>query len=555
MNLVFADWLIVIVMMSLMVWGVLYSRKLMQSVSDFLSANRSAGRYIVSFSQGMAQLGAITIVGMLEMNYIAGFTLRWWEYANGIVLLIIAVSGWVIYRFRETRALTMAQFLEMRYSRNFRIFSGSLAFISGIINFGLFPAVGARFFMYFIGLPQTYNFLGIQVSTLATLMIMLLAVSLFFVFVGGQISVMIADFIQGWFVNVTFVVISIYLVTVIDWNIVTDALLSAPENASLINPFNASGIQDYNFWYFLIGMIGLVYGKLTWQGTQGYYVSARNPHEAKMGEVLGNWRLIPQWSLFLIFVPVIAYTVMHHPSYSAIVESIQPTLDTIDNEALRTQITVPMVLTKLLPVGLIGSFIAIMIAAFVSTHDTYLHSWASIFIQDIVLPLRTKHLPQKLHLRMLKAAILGVAIFIFFFSLIFQQSEYIFLFFAITGSIFAGGAGSVIIGGLYWKKGTTAAAWTAMITGLVISVGGIILQQVFPGFPINGQMFWGIAMFSSAGSYVLVSLLSRKPDFNLDKLLHRGKYSIEDDSAVVTKAHSKIWKYFGVGKEFTKGDK
>ena len=79
---------------------VLYTRSLMQSVSDFLSANRSAGRYIVSFSQGMAQLGSITIVGMFEMNYIAGFTLRWWEYANGIVILLVTISGWVIYRFR-----------------------------------------------------------------------------------------------------------------------------------------------------------------------------------------------------------------------------------------------------------------------------------------------------------------------------------------------------------------------------------------------------------------------------------------------------------------------
>ena len=63
------------------------------------------------------------------------------------------------------------------------------------------------------------------------------------------------------------------------------------------------------------------------------------------------------------------------------------------------------------------------------------------------------------HLRVLRCSILGVGVFIFFFSLVFQQSEYIFLFFAITGAIFAGGRGAVIIGGLYWKRGTTAAAW------------------------------------------------------------------------------------------------
>ena len=37
------------------------------------------------------------------------------------------------------------------------------------------------------------------------------------------------------------------------------------------------------------------------------------------------------------------------------------------------------------------------------------------------------------------------------------------MFLALTGAIFVGGAGSAIIGGLYWKRGTTAAAWTAMV--------------------------------------------------------------------------------------------
>lgn len=125
MNLSFIDWAIVFGMVAVMVWGVLYTKKLMHSVSDFLSANRSAGRYLISMSHGMAQLGAITIIGMLEVNYIAGFNLRWWEFTNGVVILIITVSGWVVYRFRQTRAMTMAQFLKcdivktLEYLRDF----------------------------------------------------------------------------------------------------------------------------------------------------------------------------------------------------------------------------------------------------------------------------------------------------------------------------------------------------------------------------------------------------------------------------------------------------
>jgi hypothetical protein len=51
------------------------------------------------------------------------------------------------------------------------------------------------------------------------------------------------------------------------------------------------------------------------------------------------------------------------------------------------------------------------------------------------------------------------------------------MFFAITGAIFTAGAGAAIIGGLYWKRGTTSGAWAALIIGAVLSVSGIIIQQ------------------------------------------------------------------------------
>ena len=55
------------------------------------------------------------------------------------LLILVAVSGWVIYRYRETRALTLAQFFEMRYNRKFRVFTGFIAFFAGLLNFGIFP--------------------------------------------------------------------------------------------------------------------------------------------------------------------------------------------------------------------------------------------------------------------------------------------------------------------------------------------------------------------------------------------------------------------------------
>lgn len=63
------------------------------------------------------------------------------EQSSDPVGIIVALSGFVTYRFRQTRAMTLAQFFELRYSRKFRLFAGMLGFFAGIMNFGIIPAV------------------------------------------------------------------------------------------------------------------------------------------------------------------------------------------------------------------------------------------------------------------------------------------------------------------------------------------------------------------------------------------------------------------------------
>ncbi|MCI0513110.1 sodium:solute symporter, partial [candidate division KSB1 bacterium] len=161
MNLTWIDWAIVIVATLITMVFVLVSRRYMKSVADFLSAGRSAGRYLLIISGGMAGLCAITIIANWEAGYVTGFSLNYWGFTHALFGIIMTVTGWIIYRFRETRALTLSQFFEMRYSRRFRIFAGILSFVSGIINFGIFPAAAANFFIYYAGLPATFSVLGL----------------------------------------------------------------------------------------------------------------------------------------------------------------------------------------------------------------------------------------------------------------------------------------------------------------------------------------------------------------------------------------------------------
>lgn len=567
------DWSTVAVLLALLLGLVLYSRRYMRGVADYLVANRCAGRYLLTLSEGIAGLGAITIVGAFEITYQAGFVPIWWGYFLSPLGLIIALSGFVIYRFRQTRSMTMPQFIEMRYSRRFRVFCGILAFLSGLINYGVFPAITARFFIHFCQLPEFVMLGGHVVPVFPLVMAIELALAMVFVLLGGQITVLLTDFAQSMFSLVAFLVILIFLIWSFEWDALIAGLQTRPEGQSMLHPFEAGAVDDFNVAYYLIGIFMVIYTTRAWQGSSAYNASARSPHEARMAGILGNWRAMAQ-GMAILMMPLCVFAVMHNPAFSEQAAAINQDLAQFGDEVIRNQMTVPVGLQQLLPVGITGLLAAVIVAAAISTDNTYLHSWSSIFIQDVVLPFRKEPLSPRQHIFLLRCGLFGVAIFAWCFSMIFPLRDYIYMFFDITGAIFLGGAGSVIIGGLYWKRGTTLGAWAAMIVGAVLSAGGLLIQSfwgdtisplllsMFPDsqlllglgddFPFNGRQMMLFAMVCAIAAYVFLSL-AQQYAHNMDKLLHRGKYRRADDPSV--QRPLKSWRTLGMGSEFSKWDK
>lgn len=554
----FYDWLVVVIPLIAVFTISVKTQRYIHGVSDFLAAGRSAGRFLVSIGDGMAGIGLITAIGAMEMFYQAGTAINWWGQIGAPVGLLIALSGFVIFRFRQTRAMTMAQFFEIRYSRRFRVFMGLLAWISGVINYGIFPAVAAHFFSYYCGLPLHFPLLGFNVSTFALLMFLFLSIALYMVLLGGQLQVMVSDCVQGLICGVLVLIVAFAILYLFSFEQMFRGMTDRPDGQSLLNPFNSQNVQDFNIWYVLIGTAGSIYTYMSWQGTQGVNASALNPHEAKMGKVIAGWRNFAQ-NLMFTLLGIAAVTYMRHPDFAAGAAGVTQTLAAIPEASVKTQMTVPIALSHILPVGVKGALAAFMLFHMITCDTSYLHSWGSIFVQDVLLPLRKEPLTPAAHLKWLRISIFSVAAFAFTFSLFYKPTDYIFMFFNITGAIFVGGSGAVIIGGLYWNRGTTSAAWSAMITGSSLAVGGIIWQQVDRAHAINGTYTWGIAMAAATVVYVTVSLLTCRTPVNMDKLLHRGPYAVADDETKIATPTISIpkWKriLLGYDENFTRGDK
>jgi len=282
------DWAIVALPLAIVVAIAWRTQRHMRSVADFLSARRTAGRYLVATSAGTAAFGAITAIMYFEIMCRAGVTITWWEIItgrSGVMVMLLALSGFIVYRYRETRVLTLAQLFEIRYSRRFRILAGSLCFFSGLINFAIFPAVSARFFVNYIGLPQEVAILGHAFPTFGLVMIALLGTALATALVGGQLTIMVADAAEGLISGVLYLVVAVALLTMFDWPGIFHALsdqghpiglldasgqavFGAPAGSSgnwLLDPFDSPGAtQDFNIWYVLIGASLLVYLYMAW---------------------------------------------------------------------------------------------------------------------------------------------------------------------------------------------------------------------------------------------------------------------------------------------------
>jgi len=558
-----------------------HTRRYMKSVADFMSASRCAGRYLVCNAAGAAAFGAVSAVAMFEYLYKTGFVLSWWQQLSVPVGLMLTLTGFVVYRYRQTRVMTMAQFFEIRYSKGFRVFAGILTFVSGVLNYGICPAVGARFFVNYCGLPQTITLGGLTVPTFAVLMAMFLSLALYLALVGGQLTIMVCDCLEGLLSNTLYLLVAVGLLCVIKWSDIYTALAAAPPGQSMLNPFDTNQAKDFNIWYVLIGIFGMIYGYMSWQGGMGFRSAAASAHEARMGGILGTWRGYAR-TVMITLLGVCAFTYLNHPKYAAGAAQVAEALKRIPEAPIQSQMRVPVALSHMLPTGLKGAFACTMFFAMLACDGSYMHSWGSILIQDIILPFRKKPFSPEQHIRLLRCSIAGVALFAFLFGLFFHQTEYILMFFAITGAIFGGGAGCAVLGGLYWKKGTTAAAWTSMIAGSTLATGGIVLQQYWKllqphlvglfhdgavrgyllqhpdKFPINGQVVWFIAMCVAILLYVTVSLLTHTTDFDMDRMLHRGRHAAKGRPgfSLETVRRRFTWgTVLGIDQEFSFGDK
>ena len=137
----------------------------------------------------------------------------------------------------------------------------------------------------------------------------------------------------------------------------------------------------------------------------------------------------------------------------------------------------PTLFARILPVGLLGLVTAGMMAAFMSTHDSYLLAFSSVITQDVVSPalkfMGKPGLSDRQRIWLTRVLIIAMGIFVLCWGLLYEPPESIWKYMAATGTIYLPGAFACLLAGIYWKRASTVGAGLAIGFGL-FGLAGIV---------------------------------------------------------------------------------
>ena len=297
---------------------------------------------------------------------------------------------------------------------------------------------------------------------LKIIMTTLLAMVLLYTTLGGMVSVVVLDYIQFVILSLGLLIPSLLSIRYLGWNNIVQTV-SQVKGRSGFDPFSSEGFgAPYVVWMFFLGLVSCA----VWQTAVIRACSAENTRTVKR---LYLWSSIGFLMRFLLpyFLGISAFVFMfRHPTLK---EFFFPPGRDADSQT--TLIAMPLFLSQILPTGLIGIVTAGMLAAFMSTQDSYLLCWSSVLTQDVVAPWFKRELSSRARILLTRVFIVVISIYILVWGLWYDLGQDLWDYMAISGAIYFTGAIALLVFGLYWKRASKVGAYAALVCGFLAAVG------------------------------------------------------------------------------------
>jgi len=495
LGLKFVDWVVIVVyLVGITLIGFWAVRKV-RSTASFFIGDRKFGKIMMAFFMFGSGTHSDQAVSVAAKTYRSGASGIWYQW----LWLFVTPFFWLIAPFfRRMRAVTTGDYFEIRYGRSVS---------------GLYAAMGILPLLVAIGVMLKGSGVIVEAVSGGAISSELAIVAMTVIFLiygiaGGLSAAIATNFVQGLLtVVLSFVILPFALAKVGGMSGLKQSI-SDPAMLSLVSP------GEITLFYIIIIAFNALVGWVTMPETMVNCAAGKTEMEGRIGVTVG------------IFGKRICTIAWMLTGLCAVVMYAQLTdADMVYGKMARD------LLPDIAP-GLLGLFIACLLASVMSTCDSLMVVASALFTENIykkffVVGKADKHYTLIGRIASALVVILGIYV-AFNLESVVKGLEFYWMVSALMGIAFWIG--------LFWRRATVAGAWAATLTSLGAFLFtstkplGVIpwdfnehFADKLPAFMLwEGKLYlpWQMIIYLSAGFVVLivVSLLTRRaPAENLDR--------------------------------------
>lgn len=449
-----------------------FSREGSDSVDGYYAAGKKLRYWIVSFSTNATGESSWLLLGLTGMGYAVGMHAIW--VILGEVLGVGVSWFFMARRFKvytdRYDSITVTDYLEDRFDDTRHL----LRIISSVI---LVIMVTSYIAAQLTATGKAFkSFLQIDFLTGTVIGLVIIV---FYTVVGGLKAVARADFMHGILMLAGLVLLPVVAIAQ------CGGLSEMFSSVKAIDPLllSLSGAEGYSA-AGLAAIAGFLGVGLAFMGAPQLFVrfiAAKSQKEI----IYGRWVAI----IFILVVDTGA--VLAGMAGRVLFDGLA------DQEMI-----MPMLSTELFHPFVTGLFIAIVLAAIISTADSLLILLSSAVVRDVYQKIINPNASQQHTVFLGRVMIVVVGAGAFFFSL--SESRLIFWFVLFAWSGIGCAFCPLIIMSLFWKRTTRAAAIAGMCSGFLITVIWALflkestgLYEMVPGFFGSLAIIWLVSLFTT----------------------------------------------------------
>lgn len=436
----------------MMIFIAYISRKRSKNLNDFLLAGKGLGGWMTAFAYGTTYFSAVIFIGYAgKFGMGFGLAAMWIGIGNAVIGSLLA---WKVLAKRtkimttHLNVKTMPEFFESRYSdKNIKLFASIIIFVFLIpYSASVYQGLGYIFETVF-NIPFIYC------------IVIMAGLTALYLFFGGYYATALTDFIQGIIMLVGVAVMVIFISARPEVNLGD----IAAQGKGFFPAAGSEGIMKSNLFNVIIIVLLTSFGVWALPQTIHKYYAIKNNAAIKKGMIVSL--------IFALVVGVGAYYI--GSLLNSFPEAVEGAADT----------WVPKMLNIVLPAGLMGLIVVLVLSASMSTLASLSLSGSSAFAVDIYKGYIDKKAGDKKVNIILRVTCLLFVLLSAIFAIF--KIEAIVTLMGLSWGTIAGCFMGPYVYGLYNKKVTAAAAWVSMISGLVLTLA---LTLIFgAAFPIEGK--------------------------------------------------------------------